>query len=355
MERKLLVLLLIAGVVHAEPITTGDLLNDADWTASGGVLDHSDYGHVHFDWTGGTIEQTIDISEYTGIQSIKYFTDAYACENIIGGHCSSGNYDTLTVTLTLDNGDIFTETYAVGNQWQEYDIVVTPSSDATTLTVSMYGVDEGYWGGWYGPVAYNGELNVTYDPEATTVVPAAEDPTLQTTVLDQVYNPIPEIPQVELPAVEVQTVEATPMETPVEAPQTASNESPASEAPAQAESPSQSDTGGSSGTSDQKEQQNSSSPAGNTVITTVMTNVEISTTSMDSLPGDPSDPVTQVIAIAIMAAQGVEIEDAKLEQPELPKGVTIRDNRRLADRMWMNALASDAKFDKYMVEAQWQN
>ena len=83
--------------------------------------------------------------------------------------------------------------------------------------------------------------------------------------------------------------------------------------------------------------------------------IDVTTASMESLPGNPSDPLTQVLALAVMSSQGVEIEDVKLNQPELPKGPIIQDNRRFTDRMWMNALVSDAKFDKYMVEAQWQN
>lgn len=336
MERKLLVFLLIAGSAIAEVTTTGDLIDGNQWIVEGSVLDHTYEGylngHVHTDWMGGSINQTIDLSQYTGLSELNYYTQVTACENRIGGHCGSGNLDTFTVTLTLDNGDTWTDTFYVGNSWEEIDLTYTPTSDANTAELGVYGVDNGFWGGWYGPVYYGGELTATYDP-VPPPPPVAEDPVILTTALDSVLVPTVEVPVVEIPVIEPVEV-AAPEPAPA-----ASEQTVQAEVPAQSESPSQAST---------------ESPKGS-AVSVVMANIDVASASMDDLPGDPANPVTQVLALAVMASQGVEIEDVVLVQPELPKGPAIRDNRKLAERIWWNAMVSDAKFNKYMVDAQWQN
>jgi hypothetical protein len=354
MERKLLGILLVATTASAEVVTTDDLLTGS-WQVNGSVLDHTypgGYlnGHVHTDFQGGSISQTIDLSQYQGQTQYDYYTQVTACENQIGGHCSSGTLDQFTVTLTLDTGETWTDTFWVGNQWTDIDLSYIPTADATSATLDLYGWDAGYWGGWYGPVFYAGEFTVKYDPTLVAVIlPAAEDPTLQTTALNDVFTPTVEIPavEVEIPTVQVETptVEVaaeTPAETPAEQPA----EQPATESPAKSEP---------SGGSDPKQESPKSS--GQTKMADLVVTLDVANASMDSISdaaGDPASPVTQALALAVMASQGVQLSDVKLEQPELPKGPEIRDNRNMADRFWLNRLADDAKFDKYMVEAQWQ-
>jgi len=355
MDWRVLPALLVATTAVAEETITGDLLTGT-WDVNGSVLDHT-YpggflnGHVHTDFQGGSISQTIDLSAYQGQQEYNYHTQVYACENQIGGHCGSGTLDTFTVTLTLDTGETWTDTFLVGQQWQDIDITYTPTADALSATLDLYGIDNGYWGGWYGPVYYAGEFTVKYDPTLIAVIlPAAEDPTLQTTALNDVFTPTVEIPavEVEIPTVQVETptVEVaaeTPAETLAETPA----EQPAAESPAKSEP---------SGGSEPKQESPKSS--GQTKMADLVVTLDVANASMDSISdaaGDPTSPVTQALALAVMASQGVQLSDVKLEQPELPKGPEIRDNRNLADRYWVNAMASDAKFDKYMVEAQWPN
>jgi hypothetical protein len=181
-------------------------------------------------------------------------------------------------------------------------------------------------------VYYGGELTATYDP-VPPPPPVAEDPVILTTALDSVLVPTVEVPVVEIPVIEPVEV-AAPEPAPA-----ASEQTVQAEVPAQSESPSQAST---------------ESPKGS-AVSVVMANIDVASASMDDLPGDPANPVTQVLALAVMASQGVEIEDVVLVQPELPKGPAIRDNRKLAERIWWNAMVSDAKFNKYMVDAQWQN
>ena len=358
---QLLYVLLIAGTAYAE--TTDDLLN-GQWNITGSILDHTCDGcyldgHVHTDWQGGAITQTIDLSQYTNQSEFNYYTRVTACENQIGGHCNSGNLDTFTVTLTTDTGDNWTDTFYVGNQWEDVDLYYTPTADATTAELSVYGIDNGFWGGWYGPVYYAGQFTATYDPNyvppAPEPVPVTEDPAVQSVVLDSVIMPtVDPVATVEIPtiSVEVATVEVEVSTPDPEAP-TASSEPTATSTPESSESSSQSDTEPSGGSSEPSGGKSSTS----TAVATVMSNIDVASASMDTIgdiAGDPASPVAQVLALAVMAAQGVEIEDVKLDQPELPKGPKLKDNKKLADRMWINALASDAKFDKYMVEAQWK-
>ena len=351
MDWRVLPALLVATTVVAEETITGDLLTGT-WDVNGSVVDHT-YpggflnGHVHTDFQGGSISQTIDLSAYQGQQEYNYFTQVSACENQIGGHCGSGTLDTFTVTLTLDTGETWTDTFFVGHQWQDIDITYTPTADALSATLDLYGIDNGYWGGWYGPVYYAGEFTVKYDPTLIAVIlPAAEDPTLQTTALNDVFTPTVEIPaiEVEIPTVQVETptVEVA-AETPAETPA----EQPAAESPAKSEP---------SGGSEPKQESPKSN--GQTKMADLVVTLDVANASMDSISdaaGDPASPVAQALSLAVMASQGVQLSDVKLEQPELPKGPEIRDNRNMADRFWLNRLADDAKFDKYMVEAQWLN
>lgn len=365
MDWRILPALLVATTAVAEETITGDLLTGT-WDVNGSVLDHT-YpggflnGHVHTDWMGGSISQTIDLSAYQGQQEYNYFTQVYACENQIGGHCGSGTLDQFTVTLTLDTGETWTDTFWVGNQWTDIDLSYIPTADATSATLDLYGWDAGYWGGWYGPVFYAGEFTVKYDPTLVAVIlPATEDPTLQTTVLDQVYNPVevttvdvaPVTVEVETPTVEVAAPAPTPVETPQEAPQTASESTNSSESMGSTSK----DSGG-SGDSSSPSDKGDSKPSGQTKLADLVTTLDVANADMASIQdavGDPSSPVAQVLALAVMASQGVQLEDTKLEEPRLPKGVEVKDNKNLADRFWLNSLADDAKFDKYMVDAQWQ-
>jgi len=372
-QRQLLYVLLIAGTAVAD--TTNDLL-DGQWTVTGSVLDHTCdgcylNGHVHTDWQGGAITQTIDLSSYLNQSELNYFTSVTACENQIGGHCSSGNLDTFTVNLTLDNGESWTDTFYVGNQWQDIDLSYTPTSDAGSAELSVYGVDNGFWAGWYGPLYYAGEFTATYDPNYVPpepepiVVPAVEDPVVLTSVLDSVIMPDPvmSLPEVEIPVVEVAPVVEVSVD-PVASPEPveSSPEPTTTEVASSTESSAGADTGASEGTSDSGGGQKDSGGGGKqsssqTAIAAVMADIDVSTASMETIggiAGDPASPVAQILALAIMAANGAEIEDVKLDEPELPKTINIKDNKNLADRFWLNRLASDAKFDKYMVEAQWK-
>ncbi len=367
MDRQLAFLLVALTLPAAAEETVTDDLLTGTWTVNGSVIDHTypgGYlnGHVHTDFQGGSISQTIDLSAYQGQQEYNYFTQVSACENQIGGHCGSGTLDTFTVTLTLDTGETWTDTFLVGQQWQDIDITYTPSADALSATLDLYGIDNGYWGGWYGPVYYAGEFTVKYDPTLVAVIlPAAEDPTLQTTALNDVFTPTVEIPavEVEIPTVQVETPTVTPQTQEVSGATEMAAETPAEQPAAEAQQESQESTespaGGGTGGSEPKQESPKSS--GQTKLADLVVTLDVANADMSAIQdvaGDPASPVAQALALAVMASQGVQLEDTKLSEPQLPKGPVLKDNRNLADRFWMGMMADDARFDRYMVEAQWQ-
>jgi len=163
--------------------TDNMLLGSLPSSSSGGVLDHtynntSTTGHIHTDYTGGSVTYTEDLTDYFTVDEINEgFTlygeaDAYACTNRIGGDCSSGTLDTFSITLKVidpTTGEDYykTTTWSIGNTWNTYNTSLTvPSntlgSDAQALA-TFYGMDNGYWAGWYGPVIDDMKMYAVYN------------------------------------------------------------------------------------------------------------------------------------------------------------------------------------------------
>jgi len=325
---QLLVPLLISPV-FAEETTTQNLIDDYGWTPSGGLLNH--YNHHHTDWTGGSVSQSIDLSAYEGQLSYNYSTSVYGCGNTIGGDCSSGVTDTFTVTLTLDTGEQFVNTFAVGNQWEDIDITYTPTEDASLATLELYGVDNGYWAGWYGPVFYSGSFTVTFDPTLTEVIIPAANPELQSVLpADPTTDPSMAMPEV---TVEIAPVAQVETPAPQPQPQQTAQAQPTATAPkSKTEVKVKTRTG--------------------TLLTTLDTAKASAATIGDAF-GDPNSPVAQAVMIAVMASNGADLTEAKLVQPEIPKPPRMRD-RNLESRFWLDSLRSEARFQKHMVDKQWQ-
>ena len=156
--------------------TTGDIIDVYDSTSSGIVLDHT--SHFHTDYRGGQITYSTDLGDYLTEEEIQYgfsataSADVSACENQIGGHCTSGNLDTFSITIkvidpTTGEDYMKTTTWSVGYSWQNYsttlDVGANTLSSDTQFLATYYGIDNGYWAGWYGPVVNNMDMSVTYD------------------------------------------------------------------------------------------------------------------------------------------------------------------------------------------------
>jgi len=203
--------------------TTSNLITSSTKTTSGVVLDHTD--HFHTDYQGGSITYTEDITNYLDVTEINEGFDLYGqanvstCTNQIGGHCSSGLTDTFSITLKVidpKTGEDYmkTTTWSVGNAWQTYQTSLNVPSNtlgADTLALAtFYGMDNGYWAGWYGPVINNMQMWAVYSQvqEVINIVENIVTEQIQSVITSETY----EVDSVYIPPV-FNPVDATPVET----------------------------------------------------------------------------------------------------------------------------------------------
>lgn len=182
-------------------VSTGNMLDPASdpKTTSGGILDHT--FHHHFDYRGGSVTYTNRLDDYVKNPSdwqngfdITGRTGASTCTNMIGGNCSSGLTDTLQITVTVTDpatGETYQQAqfFAVANSYQYFSTTLnvpnnTLGSD-TEAAVTFFGIDNGFWSGWYGPVIQDMSLTVTYDQTQLITNTITE---LVTTTIDTVIN-----------------------------------------------------------------------------------------------------------------------------------------------------------------------
>lgn len=208
--------------------TTSNLITNATETISGGVLDHTgtnNSGHIHTDYRGGSVTYTEDITNYLDVTEINEGfdlygqADVYACTNKIGGHCSSGLTDTFSITLKVidpQTGEDYmkTTTWAVSNAWQTYQTSLNVPSNTlgsdTQAIATFYGLDNGYWGGWYGPVIDNMEMWAVYSQvqEVINIVENIVTEQVQSVITSETY----EVDSVYIPPV-FDPVDVSPVET----------------------------------------------------------------------------------------------------------------------------------------------
>ena len=203
--------------------TTSNLITSSIKTTSGVVLDHTD--HFHTDYQGGSITYTEDITNYLDVTEINEGFDLYGqanvstCTNQIGGHCSSGLTDTFSITLKVidpKTGEDYmkTTTWSVGNAWQTYQTSLNVPSNtlgADTLALAtFYGMDNGYWSGWYGPVINNMQMWAVYSQvqEVINIVENIVTEQIQSVITSETY----EVDSVYIPPV-FNPVDVTPVET----------------------------------------------------------------------------------------------------------------------------------------------
>ena len=203
--------------------TTSNLITSSTKTTSGVVLDHTN--HFHTDYQGGSITYTEDLTKYLDVTEINEGfdlygqADVYACTNQIGGHCSSGNLDTFSITLKVidpQTGEDYmkTTTWSVGHSWQTYQtFLAVPSNTLGTGTqaiTSFYGIDNGYWAGYYGPVVDDMRMWAVYSQvqEVINLVENIVTEQIQSVITSETY----EVDSVYIPPV-FDPVNVTPIET----------------------------------------------------------------------------------------------------------------------------------------------
>lgn len=188
---------------------------DSTVTTSGGITDSNHYNtwkDFHTDYRGGsaTFDNSLDFMTKEEINAgfdVTAGAQVNTCTNQIGGHCSSGLLDTFSITIkvldpTTGLDQQKTTSWAVGNSLETYSTTlnVTPNDfgSDTRLLTTYYGIDNGYWGGYYGPNIYNPFIDVTYSQltQVLTTIEQSITSSIQSAIdtiesqIDKKYNPI---------------------------------------------------------------------------------------------------------------------------------------------------------------------
>ena len=173
--------LLVSLSSKSEEITTQNLLGEStDTNVNNVTTSGSDYGMTGADVTtgnqslgGGSVVYNIDLSTYENINLIKYGSLVYshssnssvpACSNTTGD-CR----DEFKITVNLYNDSVLVKTYT----HNYYDLTWTGSQsfDFSQTTVDLvfnsaelelYGMDAGYYSGYYGPGFSDPYFTATY-------------------------------------------------------------------------------------------------------------------------------------------------------------------------------------------------
>jgi hypothetical protein len=217
--KKLLALLAIVAsnvfavdlVIGPNVLVNGDLAgNAAGWTKSGmsGGADGNGGPGYTFSFQSGTIAQTYAINQAlqgTGIQihgfdyGLEY---RFNCGQQIGSSCTSNSLqDTLNMTVTITDStgaSLYNRYYGLGSKnakdgnsaynpnWQNVDTqqrFTSPYDIANmgNFTMSITGMDAGFWGGNYGPNVRNAYSKPVYsvnqcstDPLSSPTCPGYE-------------------------------------------------------------------------------------------------------------------------------------------------------------------------------------
>lgn len=173
--------LLVSLSSRSEEITTQNLLGEStDTNVNNVTTSGSDYGMTGADVTtgnqslgGGSVVYNIDLSTYENIDLIKYGSLVYshssnssvpACSNTTGD-CR----DEFKITVNLYNDSVLVKTYT----HNYYDLTWTGSQsfDFSQTTadlifnsaeLELYGMDAGYYSGYYGPGFSDPYFTATY-------------------------------------------------------------------------------------------------------------------------------------------------------------------------------------------------
>jgi len=167
-------------------------------STSGGVTFYGD--NAVFNYQGGTISGQVALQDYLIKEEINRGFDVSAsadvmtCLNTVGSNISCydvGNptADTFNITISVTDGTSnYTNTTTHTIDWNPdsfqtvWGYLTVPQNNMSidaTATLELYGIDNGYWGGYYGPTATNPTMTFTYD-EASYLVQTIERQIQQT-------------------------------------------------------------------------------------------------------------------------------------------------------------------------------
>jgi len=164
--------------------TTGNLVDDSNWTVDGDVYmctqdctfskSSTEYMEESVDalWVysddEGKVWQQIDLSAYENIDAITYGGQSFACNNAPDGSwCNQSSqpeyYDQITVVLNY-GGTSYSDTVTLdyNEYFIEYEFSIEPTFDADWAILSFNSTDAGGWSGYYASATHSAYLNVTY-------------------------------------------------------------------------------------------------------------------------------------------------------------------------------------------------
>jgi hypothetical protein len=214
-------------VSHADQTTTGNLLNNPDFTTDTSGWELSDNNQdkvkrdpatysdsasksVRFRYQGGSISQDVDISgvsENHLIKEINMNFDSIGCGNSGSQWCNAGADDTVVSTITLSTestSEVLSETVAVPYEdgWESYsftkDVIGDFNTDDASLNLTITGNDTGNSSNWYGPIIDNLSLTLTTEQYVAPVViepivePLVVKPIVELVVIEPIVEPIVE-------------------------------------------------------------------------------------------------------------------------------------------------------------------
>lgn len=183
---------LISSVISLADSISVSVGNIQTWTKSGMVTNTSD--GVIFGWQGGSVSNTLSSLGLTTTELQKGFSSTFAtdisfwCNNNIGGWCENiSGYakDTVILTQTYTNNlgisvsqnRNITEGYNRNFVNYQDTIIVNANPNITSYSVNLniYGIDNGYWAGYWGAIVKNPSLSISY----------TADPQLSSTIVEQ--------------------------------------------------------------------------------------------------------------------------------------------------------------------------
>ena len=168
-------------------------------TTSGGVTFVGDDA-VRFNYQGGSISGTVALEDYLIKEEINRgfdisaSADVMTCLNTIGSNTSCSDIgdptaDTFKITISVTDGVTnYTNTATHTIDWDPssyqtvWGYLTVPQNNLSldaTATLELYGIDDGYWGGYYGPTVTNPNMTFTYN-EASYITQLVETQVQQT-------------------------------------------------------------------------------------------------------------------------------------------------------------------------------
>ena len=185
---------------NAEDITTGNLINNNNWTggivygvdpndcctsvSGANALYDTSTDTIKFSYGLATVYQTIGIQQALGGTGLKISGYNYSFDyRLVGNNSVSSDALTASIWMTASNGFNTEVTHlylgdSVGPGFNDYwksvwgsRLFTSPLLDPQSITMRIEGRDNGFWAGYYGPEVKNVNLSVNYSADQCAINP----------------------------------------------------------------------------------------------------------------------------------------------------------------------------------------